>query len=69
MVTTIQLSEDLKERIKEFGVKGETYSDIIERLLKSARKRLLHDVLMNEEGTISIQEARKRLDKKWPRSK
>ena len=41
----------------------------IERLLKSAEQRLLHDVLMSEEGCITIEEARKELNKKWPRSK
>ena len=65
--TTIAVSNDVKERIREFGMKGETYSDIIERLLQSARKRLLHDVLMNEEGFIPIEEAIKEAKKRWPK--
>ncbi|MBS3085113.1 hypothetical protein J4225_00305 [Candidatus Pacearchaeota archaeon] len=65
--TTISLPNELKNKIKEFGNKGETYSDIISKLLDSAIKRQLHDLLMNEEGTISIEEARKELNKKWPR--
>ena len=67
--TTIAIRKDLKEKIMEFATKKESYSDVIERLLKSAEQRLLHDVLMSEEGCITIEEARKELNKKWPRSK
>ena len=67
--TTIAVRKDLKEKMAEFANKKETYSDVIERLLKSAEQRLLHDVLFNDEGFITIEEARKELNKKWPRSK
>ena len=67
--TTIAISKKLREEIVEFGNKGETYSDILKRLIKSARERQLHDLLMNGEGTISIEEARKEVEKRWPRSK
>ena len=30
--TTIAVSNEIKEKIKEFGNKGETYSDILEKL-------------------------------------
>jgi len=36
-VTTIRISTDLRERLKELGMKGETYEEIIERLLKKAQ--------------------------------
>jgi predicted CopG family antitoxin len=65
--TTIALSKDLKERISEFGNKGENFSDILERLLKSAEQRLLHDILMSKEGCISIEEAIKEAEEKWPK--
>ena len=67
--TTIAITREIKEKISEFGNKGETYSDIIEKLIKSAQERQLHDILFNEEGFISIEEARKELNKKWPRFK
>ena len=63
--TTIAVSNDVKERIKEFGNKGETYSQIIARLLESARKRQLHDLLMNEKDTISVEEAITNSKKRW----
>jgi len=67
--TTIAIKKETREKIVEFGNKGETFNDIIERLLKSARERQLHDLLMDETNTISIDEARNRLNKKWPRLK
>jgi len=67
--TTIAIPKNLKGQIQEFGFKGEKYSEILERLLKSAKERQLQDLLMDETNTISIGEARKRLDKKWPKSK
>jgi len=65
--TTIAISNEIKELIKEFGNKGETYSDIIKRLLESAKERQLHDLLMNEEGTISIGDALENAKKQWRR--
>ncbi len=63
--TTIAIPVDLKEQIQEFGFKGERYSDILLRLLKSAKQRQLHDLLMNEEDTISIEKALSNAKKKW----
>ena len=34
--TTIRISTDLRDRLKKLGTKGETYDEIIERLLKIA---------------------------------
>jgi predicted CopG family antitoxin len=65
--TTIAITKDVKEGIVELGNKGETYSEILRRLLKSARERQLHDLLMNEENTISIEEALTKAKKRWQR--
>lgn len=63
--TTIAISEDLRESIKEFGNKGETYSEILYRLIKSAKERQLHDLLMSEEDTVTIEEALSKAKKRW----
>ena len=65
--TTIAIPFELKEQIQEFGLKGETYTEIISRLVKSARERQLQDLLMDEEGTISIEEALANAKKQWPK--
>jgi predicted CopG family antitoxin len=66
--TTIAIKHELKKKIMEFGMKGESYNDILERLVESAKERQLHDLLFNEEGTVTIEEARREVEKKWPRS-
>ena len=67
--TTIALSKELKEKISEFGNKGETFSDILLRLYNSAVQRQLHDFLFNEKGFIPIEQAIAEAEKKWPKSK
>ena len=63
--TTIAIPKNLKEEIQEFGSKGEKYSEIIERLIKSAKERQLQDLLMDETNTISIGEALSNAKKQW----
>lgn len=66
-ITTIQLSKETKEKISSFGVKGESYDDIINRIYNLAVKDQLREFLMSSKNSISISEARRRLDEKWPR--
>ncbi len=63
--TTIAITNDIKNMIREFGNKGETYSEILLKLVNSAKERQLHDLLMNEEDTISIDEALDNAKKRW----
>ena len=67
--TTIQLSKETKDKISSFGMKGESYDEILRRIYSFAVKEQLREFLLSSEGTISIEEARKELNKKWPRSK
>ena len=63
--TTIAIKKDLKEQVMELGNKGETYSDIILRLVESAKERQLQDILMEEKNSISIDEALINAKKRW----
>ena len=63
--TTIAITREVKDKMQEFGNKGETYTEIIVRLIESAKQRQLHDLLMNEEDTISIEEALSNAKKRW----
>jgi hypothetical protein len=38
-ITTIQLKETTREKLKDLGKKGETYDQIIEKLLQIYEKR------------------------------
>lgn len=66
MNTTIAIPTSLRDELKEFGEKGETYADVIDRLIKSARKRMLHDLLMDETGTTSVSDALEEAEREWP---
>ena len=37
-ITTIQISQQTRDKLKELGKKGETYEDVIVRLLKELKK-------------------------------
>ncbi len=37
--TTIELSKETRDQLKELGKKGETYDEIIRKLLKLAKER------------------------------
>ena len=69
MPTTIQISTETKSLISTFGTKEDTYEDIIKRMYDLAVKEQLREFLLSSENTISIGEARKELNKKWPRLK
>ncbi len=65
MNTTIAISASTRDQIREFGSKGETYDDILERLLKSAKERQLQELLMDERNTVPVSDALKRAKKRW----
>lgn len=67
MATTIQISRETKELIGTFGTKEDTYEDILKRMYKLAVKEQLREFLLSSEDCISIDEARKEAEKKWPR--
>jgi len=64
MNTTICISKEARDKIKEFGNKGDTYTNILEKLYKSAKERQIQDLLMNTDNCLTIAEARKRLKSK-----
>jgi SOS response regulatory protein OraA/RecX len=37
-VTTIRISTELRDKLRKLGIKGETYEEIIERVLKIAEE-------------------------------
>ncbi|MBU2577043.1 MAG: hypothetical protein KKF50_04945 [Nanoarchaeota archaeon] len=68
-ITTIQLSNDTKRKLSSFGIKGESYDQILQRIYNMAVKTQFRELLMNSENTVSLEGARKEVEKKWPRSK
>ncbi|MBU0536230.1 MAG: hypothetical protein KKE20_04655 [Nanoarchaeota archaeon] len=65
MNTTIAISSSTRDQIREFGSKGETYDEILARLLKSSKERQLQELLMDERDTVPVSDALKRAKKRW----
>lgn len=63
MPSTIQLSKHTKELVSSFGTKEDTYEDIIKRIYKIAVKEQLREFLMSSKNTITLEEARKIINK------
>ncbi len=61
MNTTIAISTEIRNKIKEFGHKGESYTKILEKLYNSACERQLQELLMDSSDSISLEEAKERL--------
>lgn len=65
MNTTIAISTQIRDEIKEYGNKGETYDEILQKLLKSAKERQLQELLMDTDDSIKVTEALEKAKKKW----
>jgi hypothetical protein len=68
-ITTIQLSRETKDKLSTFGLKGESYDAILKRIYAMAVKEQLREFLMSGEGFVTIEDAIKEAEKKWPKSK
>jgi len=68
-ITTIQLSKETKDKISSFGMKGESYDEILKRIYSLAVKEHLREFLMSSENTVTIEEAIEEAKRKWPKSK
>lgn len=44
-VTTIQVTPQVRDRLKQFGLKGQSYSEVLDRLLDAVE----HDKFMGEQ--------------------
>ena len=47
MMTTIQIDKETREHLKKFGHKGETYDDIIERLMDYCEELNLEEMIQD----------------------
>lgn len=65
MNTTIAVSSQVRDQIKEYGHKGETYDEILERLLKSAKERQIQELLMDTSDSTTAKDALNKAKKKW----
>ncbi len=68
MVTTISISSDLKEKIRNLGRTGDSYEDVIRKMYEMTRKNLLVAYLYDLSDSVTIDEAITEARKKWQKS-
>jgi predicted CopG family antitoxin len=58
-LTTIQLQKETREELREFGKKGETYEEVIKRLMEIAKRvEFFEDIdrILETEEFVSLDE-------------
>ena len=65
MVTTITISEDVKNDLIEFGSKGEIYNQVLRKILNDVKERQLEIILMDDKDCVPIEAALERAKKRW----
>ncbi|HLC37108.1 MAG TPA: hypothetical protein VJK05_05905 [archaeon] len=65
MGTTIAVSSEIRDDLKEFGFKGESYNDVLKRLLEMVKEKQLQEILMNEKDTVTARSALERAKTQW----
>jgi len=66
-ITTIQLSNETKDKISSFGTKGESYDKILQRIYSFAVREQLKEFMMSSENCISLEEFKKEIEQEWPK--
>lgn len=62
MHTTIAISKELKEKIRNLGRTGDSYEDVIAKMYESTRRNLILDWLYDESNSLTLDEARARIN-------
>lgn len=68
MATTISISLDLKEKLRNLGRAGDSYEDVIRKMYEMTRKNLLVTYLYDLSDSLTIDEAIAEARKKWQKS-
>ncbi len=68
MATTISISTDLKEKLRNLGRGGDSYEDVIRRMYEVTRRNLLMAYLYDLSGSVTIDDAIAEARKKWQKS-
>ncbi len=66
MNTTISISTEMREKLRNLGKAGESYDDVIRKMYELTKKNMLALYLYDESDSVSIDEALKEARKRWP---
>lgn len=65
MTSTIAVPNELKQELREWGSKGESYADILSRILKKMKERQLEEFLLDDTDCVPIEQALKEAKATW----
>jgi predicted CopG family antitoxin len=65
MVTTISISNEMKEKLRHLGKSGESYEDIIKKMYDLTKSNILLQYLYDESDSVSINDAISESKKRW----
>ena len=65
MATTISISKETKEKLKNLGRAGDSYEDVIKKMYEISKKQILMDYLYDKSNSTPIGEAIKEAKEKW----
>lgn len=68
MNTTISISQEMKEKLRNLGKAGDTYEDVIKKIYDIANEHILISYLHDTSDSVPIQDAIKEARKRWPKS-
>ena len=61
MASTISVSNETKQKLKQLGRTGDSYEDVIKKMYEITKSQILLNYLYDETDCITIDEARRRL--------
>ena len=68
MATTISISEEMREKLRNLGKAGDSYDDIIRKMYEHTSSSLLLHYLYDDSDSVGIDDAIKEARKRWPKS-
>jgi len=68
MATTISITTEMKEKLRNLGRSGESYDDIIRRMYDVSIAQMLRSYLYDTSDSVTIDEALKEAKGRWPKS-
>jgi predicted CopG family antitoxin len=68
MATTISISTELRDKLKNLGRTGDSYEDVIARMYELTRKNMLMAYLYDETDSVPIDSAITEAKKRWQKS-
>ncbi len=66
MVTSIQISENLRDKLQKYKKTSKTsYEDVIEKLVKNYETSNEKEIQMLKEGYLEMKDDSKKINKEW----